>query len=299
MLKPVVIIVSAGLVLAGCSDDAADQEGLLGALGRVRATAQTRTAVEYGEPAEVSALMAKDRSRYQALQGYGYGSVATYSVKVEEALGLDLGTFDSGIVAGEPGKQATVLWGEYDVSTVDGKLSDLGIDKESSPFEGTHWRSADDYEIDFENGPFTEVAPPAQFNNIVTRADAFAFAPAAEGIDWVTDPGEDTLATNDVLGPLATCLGDVIAAQLQATGEAVSVRKDGTEVICLARDEAQVSEALKGKVPSTGQSWDELLPNAEVGTDDGLVRITVPAQDDEPVGRVLRIMLNGDLAGLR
>jgi hypothetical protein len=42
-----------------------------------------------------------------------------------------------------------------------------------------------------------------------------------------------------------------------------------------------------------------VLPGAEVGEDGSLVRVTVPAQDGEPVGRVLRMMVNRDLAGLR
>jgi hypothetical protein len=108
------------------------------------------------------------------------------------------------------------------------------------------------------------------------------------------------IVDDDVLVSLATCLGDVIAAQLQATGQAVGVREDGTEVICLASDQAAVSDALKGDVPSTREPWDELLPGAEVDEDNGLARVTVPAAEKgRPVGRVLRLMVNGDLDGLR
>jgi len=81
------------------------------------------------------------------------------------------------------------------------------------------------------------MAPPQQFNNIRTGTGAFAFAPADEGIDWVTDAGDTTLAGDDVLVPLANCLGDVIVARLQATGEAAGVREDGTEVLCLKGDQ--------------------------------------------------------------
>jgi hypothetical protein len=295
VLKPVVIILSAGLVLAGCSD-AADQGGLLGALGRVAATAETRAYVEYGEPAAVAAL--PDKDRYLPLRGFGYSSIAMHSVTVEDALAIDLDGFDGAILLGEPPKQATVLWGEYDKAAVDGKLRDLGIDSELG-FRGMRWRSAPDYEINFADGPFTGVVPLNQFNNIVTGGTSFAFAPAEEGIKWVTEPGDETLADDDVLAPLATCLGDVIAATLLATGEAVGVRRDASEVICLDGDQATVTDALKGTVPSSGEPWDQVLPGAEVGEDGSLVRITVPAQDDKPVGRVLRMMVNGDLAEFR
>lgn len=298
MRKPLVIIIAAALVLAGCSDDEAERTGLLDALGKVAATAQTTVSVEYGEPAKVTALLDRDRNRFQALQGFGYSSIATYGKILGDKLSLDFDGFDGAIFVGEPPKQATMLWGDYDVAAVDGKLSDLDIDSEKKS-GGTRWRSADDYEINLENGPFTEAAPPAQLNDIQTGDGKIAFAPAAAGIDWVTEPGLTTLASDDVLAPLATCLGDVVAAQLLATGEAVGVREDATEVICLDEDAAQVSQALKGKVRSTGQPWDELLPGAKVGEDGSLARITVPAQDDRPAGRVMRMMQSGDLAGLR
>lgn len=285
MLKIVAIAVSAGLLLAGCSDDTTE-DGLLGAMGRVRATAETRVFVEYGKPGAT-----------EALRGYGYSAIAPYAERLKDTLALDLDGFDQAIHVGNPPKQATILWGDYDVATVDDKLRGLDIDDEAQ-FGGTRWRSADDNEISFD-GPFTDMAPPAQLNNILTTDDSFAFAPAAEGIDWVAEPGDDTLADDDVLAPLATCLGDVVAAQLMATGEAVGVRQDSTEVICLKGDQDQVSAALKEDMPSTGEPWDSLLPGAEVTQDGALARVTVPAQDGKPVGRVLRLAMTGDLASLR
>jgi hypothetical protein len=294
--KPVVIIVAAGLVLAGCSDDAADQGGLLGALGRVRATADTRKSVEYGEPAAVRGLVGDNKARYQLLQGYGYGSIASYSLKVKDTLGLDLTGFDGAIVAGDPPNQATTLWGEYDRSTVDKKLGDLKIDNEKG-LGGTRWRAADDHEVNLD-GPFTDVVPPAQFNDILTRDGAFAFSPASAGVEWVTEPGDGTLADDSVLAPLAKCLGDVVVARLQATGQAAGVRRDGTDVICLKADEDQVSKALKGDSPATGEPWDQLLPRATVDEAEGLARVTAPAGDDRPAGRGLQMMLNHDLDAL-
>ncbi|TDV44297.1 hypothetical protein [Actinophytocola oryzae] len=300
MLKPAVILLCAGLVLAGCSnDDAGDESGLLSALGQVRATPETRKAVEYGEPAAVRALLAEDRDRYQLLQGFGYGTIASYAIVVGETLSLHLDEFDSAISVGQPPKQATVLWGKYDVAAVDGKLRGLGIDGRAAD-DATRWRAADDYEIDLANGPFADLAPTPQLNDILTRDWSFAFAPAAAGIDWVTDAGDETLAGDDVLASLARCLGDVVAAQLQATRQAVGVREDGTQLICLDGDRARVSDALDGDMPSTARPWHDVLPGAEVTEDGDLVRVTVPPPpDDTPVGQVMRVMQNGDLDGLR
>ncbi len=285
-------------MLAGCSDDAGDSNGLLDALGRVRATAETRKAVEYGEPATVAKLAAEDKTRYQALQGYGYGSIAMYGLAVEKTLGIDLDTFTSGIVAGEPPKQGTVIWGDYDWSAVDKKLQALGADNKSE-FGGTRWRSAGDYELSLTDGLFSDVMPTAQFNQIVTAEGSFAFAPAKEVVEWMTVPGDDTLADDDVLAGLARCLGDVIAARLEATGEAAGVRRDGSEVICLNGDQAAVTKALKGKALSANMPWDDVLPDAAVDQDGALARVTVPKQDGKPAGRVLSVMRNGDLKGLR
>jgi hypothetical protein len=309
VLKPLIITLAAGLVLAGCSDDSNDQSGLLGngllsALGRVRATAETRTSVEYGEPAAVKALVDKvkdkdkpeDKLRYQMLQGFGYSSISMYSLTVKDKLGLDLDSFDSAIFAGKAPKQGTVLWGKYDVGAVEGKLHDLDIDSESAA-GGTRWRSGDDYEIDFADGPFSDTVPLSQLNDIVTGDGTFAFAPAKEVVGWVTEPGDTTLADDDVLVGLAKCLGGVVAAQLQGTGEAVGVRLDGTQIICLKGDVDRVSDALKGDMPS-GRPWKDVLPGAAAAEADGLVRVTVPPQDSGPVGRVLTVMRNGDLAGL-
>jgi hypothetical protein len=308
VLKPLIFILATGLVLAGCSDDSDDGSGLLGnglldALGRVRATADTRASVEYGEPAAVKALVdkvkdkdsAKDKLRYQTLQGVGYSSISMYSLTVKDKLGLDLDTFDSAIFVGKAPKQGTVLSGDYDVAAVDGKLSELGVDN-ASALGGTRWRAGDDYEINFE-GPFSDTVPLSQLNDIVTREGTFAFAPAKEVVEWVTDPGDKTLADDDVLVGLAKCLGGVVAAQLQGTGEAVGVRQDGTQIICLKGDVDRVSDALKGDMPS-GRPWKDVLPGAEAAEAEGLVQVTVPPQDSGPVGRVLAVMRNGDLAGL-
>lgn len=297
VLKTVAIVVAAGLVLAGCSDDSSAADGgLLGALGRVRATDDTRKAVEYGEPAAVRALMAKDKRRYQSLQGYGFGSIASYYQQVDDTLGLDLTGFSSGVVAGEPPRQATAVWGDYDTSTVDSKLGGLHVRSEEG-LGGTHWVAGKDNEVDFA-GPFAELVPPGQFNDIVTRDGTFAFAPTSAGVEWVTDPGDDTLADDDVLAGLASCLGDVVAARLTATGQAAGVRRDGSEAMCLKADEDQVTKALKENSAVTAQPYDELLPGATVDDAEGFTRITVPADDDRPAGRVLQMMQNRDIPGL-
>lgn len=263
----------------------------MGALGNVRATADTRVAVEYGAPARVREL----GERFRHLQGYGFGTIANSAQRVDDALGVDPGSFDHGIVVGRAPRWGAVLWGDYDVAGVEGKLREKGIDS-AELGGGTLWTSGEDFEISLGNGPFAGVVQLNEFNDIRTATGSFAFSPARVGVEWVTDAGEDTLAEDEVVGGYARCLGDVVAARIEEEG--VGVREDGTEVVCLDADLDDVETALDGEVPSTREPWDELLPGADVEQAGGLVRITVPADDGQPVGRVLRALMTGDLRGL-
>jgi hypothetical protein len=297
-IKTFVIVIVAGFVLVGCSvDDRPRAEGLMVALSRVQATAETQISVEYGAPGRIQQLLNQDESRYRPLRGYGYGLVANYTTQVEDALGFDLDSFDDALVVGEPPSWGAALWGPYDVAAVEGKLRGLDI-RDRAEGGGRWWTSGPDYEIDLTGGPFSEVVGTNEFNNIRTASDSFAFAPAGVGIEWVTRPGQRSLAEDDVIAPLARCLGDVVVARIAGVGEAVGVRGDGTEVACVMAELGAVERALDGDVPSSGEPWESVLPGASVDRDGELVRVTVPP-DGEPAGRVLSVMLNLDLAGLR
>lgn len=249
-------------------------------------------AVEYGEPARVR----ESGERFRSLEGYGFGTVANSAKRVDDALGVDLGSFDRGILVGLPPRWGAVLWGDYDVASVDGRLGELGIER-AEMNGGTLWTSGKDFEIDIADGPFAGVVPLNQFNDVRTADGSFAFAPARVGVEWVTEAGDSTLADDDTIGPLARCLGDVMVARIER-GVAAGVREDGTEVACLDGERDQVAEALDGVVPSSREPWDELLPGAEVEQDGELVRVTAPDGGDNPVGRILRAMMTGDLLEL-
>lgn len=294
----IIIAVTAIVVLGGCGgggETTTDDAGLMAALGKVRATAETRTSVEYGSPGRIRALA--DQDRFQQLLGYGYGTIATSAKVIADKLDFDPAELDEAVVAGQPPRWAGVLWGDYDVAAVDGRLGDLGIAKQDDG-GGTRWNSGDDFEMDLEDGPFTGIVTTSEFNNIRTADGSFAYSPARAGIDWVTEPGDETLADDDAVAPLAKCLGDVVAARI-VEGEAAGVRVEGsevTEVICLKGDKGRVERELAdGAVPSTRQPWSELLPEAKVAdAGDGLVRITAKPKD--AVGRSLRVIATGDLA---
>lgn len=283
------------LVLAGCAgEDDEGSTGLLDALAKVRATEDSRRMVEFGAPSRLP-----DGDRFMRLVGYGYGQLAPSAELVREEVGLDLAAFDAGVVAGQPPRWVGAVWGDYDSAKVEGRLADLGAKREGQEFGGgTVWRSAEDDEVNVKDGPFKGIVRLNEFNTVHTSGTSFAYSPSAVGLDWVANPGDSTLAGDDVIGPLARCLGDVVAANLTGEGQGVGVRADGTEVVCLDAERAAVERALAGDVPSTRQPWDELLPNAEVDESDGRTRITVPPSDDRPAGRVLQLLHTQDVRAL-
>jgi hypothetical protein len=282
-------------LVAGCSGEEAPPpsvftSGLFGALGKVRGNEDTRVAVEYGAPARVREL----GERFRSLEGYGFGTIANSARLVDDAIGVDPGAFDEAIVVGQPPRWGAVLWGDYDVDAVDERLGGMGIERTEQD-GATRWTSGADLEIDFD-GPFMGVVQTNQFNSIRTAEGAFAYAPAVAGVEWVTDPGDETLADDLRISGLARCLGDVVAARIDQG--AVGVRADGTEVFCIEGDQDAIETALDGNMPSTQKPWDEFLPGMKVEQDGDLVRVTAPGNSDMPVGRVLRAMMTGDLRGL-
>ena len=289
-------VVLVGVLVAGCGGEGSTRPadpvvpGLLGMLAAVRGSADTRVAVEYGAPARVREL----GERFRMLQGYGYGTIASSARLIDDAIGVDLAGFDQGIVVGQPPRWGALLLGDYDLGAVNSRLRGRGVEQVERD-GGSVWTSGEDFEINLADGAFAGVVPTNEFNTVRTADGSFAFAPSAAGVEAVTSAGDTSLADDDQVSGIARCLGDVVAARIEGVG--AGVREDGAEVLCLDADLRAVEEMLRGDVPSTGEAWDELLPGASVEEDGGLVRVTAPGRESEPVGRVLRAMMTGDLRG--
>jgi len=309
-------VVAVLVATAGCAD--ADEDGLLGALGQVRATDSTRLYVEYGDLAAIRRLSGTDqdktdRDRFLGISGTGFSNLAPSAVPMTEDLRFDPSAMDEALVAGQPPDWVGVLWGDYDVEALDRELADRGIPS-AAALGGTRWRSGADRELRVE-GPLTGIARTNELNNLRTAPDSFIYAPARAGLDWAVLPGADTLADDPVLAALAGCLGDVVAAvfvrpEEDPTAYAVGVRAPSaaevTDVACLAPTDAGTATRLRdrvegeladGSAPSTRQPWSELLPDASVDVVDGAV-VRIEAKPVGPVGRVLQMLFNRDLAAL-
>jgi hypothetical protein len=323
------LTVLAATGVAGCSEAAEQAErtervepGLLGALWRVRATDNTRKYVEYGNVAQIRALVDADRQRFLSLTGSGMSRLGQYYQTVSEDLAFDPLSFREAVTVGYPPDWSGILWGDYDVDAVNQRFADLGVER--SERDGATFWTADPnggFQVD---APLTGIAGPATLNNVRTRPGSFAFSPRQDTLTWVTEPGDDTLAGDPTITALAGCLGEVISATFHTEAGtrpepvAVGVRApsaaDATDIICVApnsRDRAaeilrHTSELLatgrtSGPGLGSGQPWSTILPNATAeltGESTSVVRIVSSPGADHAPGQTQRLMSRGELTEL-
>ncbi|ASR36461.1 hypothetical protein BAY61_17230 [Prauserella marina] len=299
--------------LTACSGDEAEADtGLLAALSHVAATDASTTYVEYGDVAAIGKLAEHDRRRFAQLAGYGYSELAMSADRIAEKLGVDPRGFSSAIWVGQPPETAGLLIGDYDTGKVSDGFEKIGAEQEDKG-EAIRWRSAADRATDL-SGPFTDLGLLTQFNVVSVEEGKFGYSSAGGSLDWVTDPGETTLADDEQIRTLATCLGDPVVAIIATQDErkvAVGVRAPSatelTEVVCSLTGDPQAdrdrmtTELAEGRAPSSGQPWAEILPGAEVDIPDGssgVVRVVSTPGDTAPPGRIAQVLANGDLKGL-
>ncbi|MEU3270461.1 hypothetical protein ABZ639_06415 [Saccharomonospora sp. NPDC006951] len=302
----------AAVSLAACSGDEAEADtGFLAALSRVAATDASATYVEYGDVAAITKLTEQDQ-RFAQIAGYGYSELAASADRIADKLGVDPRRFSSAIWVGQPPETAGLLIGDYDTAEVGASFERIGAEQEDTG-GATRWRSAADRATDLA-GPFTDLGLLTQFNIVSVAEGEFGYSSAGGSLDWVTDPGDTTLADDEQVRALATCLGDPVVAIVATQDErkvAVAVRAPSaaevTEVICVLADDPQAgrdrmtTELTEGRAPSSGQPWADILPGAEVDIPEGssgVVRVVSTPDDTAPPGRVAQVLANGDLKGL-
>lgn len=280
--------------------------GLLGALAKVRATEQTAALVEYGDVAAVRDLMASDE-RFRTLAGFGYSDIATAATQLAEQVGIDPRAAGEAVRVGRPPTWAGVLRVEVDVAAVNGRFDGFGA-KRADEAGATTWITAGDDEVE-STGPFARMGVVSGFNKVRVAADSVAYAPSGRALTWVVDAGGSTLAGHEVVGALAACLGDVVAAVLTTTPTplAAGVRRSGEEVACATTDDPAAARGRVGAkvssptAPRGGRPWTAVLPDArvEVPTDRaGVVRVVAPTAPGVPVGRVVQALQRNELAAL-
>jgi len=288
---------------------------LLRVLGRVAATATTRTYVSFDDTSGLTALVGKNTFT-------GYGSLLFLGAPElgQSALVLDNGVAlpdaDYTVSAGLPPRTVSLVAGGQSSDKIDTALTKLG------------WTS--------RNGVL--VAPPLGAlagNTAPLLAEAMAQA-RTDGADLaygqqsasladVGHPSGATLAWDPIIGAVAGCLGDVVAATIVTTfppnpggitpsGVAVGIRRPGTKTdtphaaVCAAFPDDATANRYAGKVRDqlahgvsarTASPYSSMLTHPAVTVVGGGEHL-VSLQADTPdrPGLVLSLALHHDLPEL-
>ncbi len=230
----------AGVTIAACSSDDGPGGGdtpLLQALSRV-AVPDAVNFIEFGDLNRIDeASGGTFQGIWGNLDGMGTSSVFNYRTQLPDVLGVDVTAADTSIVVGLPPTAITLVQGGQDedvivsTSTGSGWSGDDILATEASPAE-----------------PISLAAPQVR----PLGSDVTFGGPGADLM--MVDPDDaETLDADPLVGSLASCVGDVIAATFVVDDPqpvVVGVRPDTDDadvpvsIVCAAADDADSAEQL-------------------------------------------------------
>jgi hypothetical protein len=195
-------------IAAGCSGGgAAGGDGLSSALGHVADTAGNRGQVYYDDTATLVRLTGPtpDYSKgFAVLLGLGTSSIAATIPVLSGDTGIEVFKENFAITAGSPPAALTLLDGGQDASLVTSRLTRLGWKQDGGTLVGPSISGgsgdAPDYAL-----PMHEVRPGG--------ADV-VFGGQGADLAQAGSPSGSTLASDPMVSALASCLGDVVAAEI-------------------------------------------------------------------------------------
>lgn len=156
--------------------------GLQHALARVADSPATSVRVEYGDLAAVRGMLGSGKARFERVRDFGSPDLVPVAGRLSAGLGVDPRSFATAIAVGQAPDWAGLLLGEYDSAGAAKRVGDPAVAGDPA-------------------------GVPA-LARIGAGGGAFAYASSQEGLAAVERPGERTLAANEVLAPLADCLGE-------------------------------------------------------------------------------------------
>jgi hypothetical protein len=182
------------------------------ALARVADTAATRSQIAYDNTSELVKLSGSDPDTtkgFGVLRGWGASSLAEFLAVLTGDTGISLLKGDYAITAGKPPRMVTLVSGGQSGSLVTSHLTKLGWKQNGGMLTGPP----------FNSGGSQKAAQYALPMHLVrtTGSDATVGGSGANLSQIGTPPGS-TLASNPVIKALASCLGDVVAAQIGVGG---------------------------------------------------------------------------------
>jgi hypothetical protein len=210
--RAIPVIATLIVAVTGCSGGGGSGgSSLQSALARVADTAGNRSQVTYDDTAALVQLAGKNPTStkgFAELRGWGVPAVAEVIYEVPGDAGLDLYGENYSISAGDEPKSVSLMAGGQSASQITSHLTGLGWKRSAGKLVFPSPLTASS-----GAGPLAIGMAQAQ----PTGSD-LVFGGSAASLSQIGSPNGATLASDAVIGPLANCLGNVVAADLFAGG---------------------------------------------------------------------------------
>lgn len=283
--------------IAGCSGGSGGGTGLDTALSRVADTANNRSQIFYDDTSELVRLAGANpvaTKGFALLRGLGAGAIAASYYLGPQQAGINLYGEDYAVTAGFPPQEVTLIAGGQSASQVTSHLTKLGWKRSGgrllAPSASSGPAATDDENL-------------AQVES--SGSDVLIGSPHAD-LSQIGAPSGSTLASDPDISALASCLGNVVAAEIfsgvagsgsaKATAVAVGVSQPASNtatphaVVCVswpaqagaAQYAASLSKALaSGESATAGKRYSAILRDASVTSPGGSQHV-VEWQADTP-----------------
>ncbi|HVV19630.1 MAG TPA: hypothetical protein VHF06_09360 [Pseudonocardiaceae bacterium] len=285
------------------------------ALSRVADDAGARTEIYYDD---TSALVRLAGTRVTAqgfgmLRGTGAGQLQEISQVITDQPGIRLDKADFTILAGSPPREVGLVAGGQQDATITGNLTKAGWRQKGNTLVGPSPTSA---------GGDPNVMPLLALSMAKVRADGadLVYGESDADLDLIGGSGP-TLATDPLIGAVANCLGDVVAAEIMAPypgnhqvtvlATGVPRPKSNTDtphaVVCTGWSSADAAgkyatlarqQLTTGTSVVTDEKYDTLLHNPSVTTVGGAAHLVRWEVETSQAERLFQMIENSDVPGL-
>lgn len=230
-LSVLAMVLLAGLApaVAGCSggpvDASSTREGtgasLLTALAHVADSASSRSWIWYDDTAAIAQTAGTgSRPGYQpkgfgSLRGIGTGTSTLESAQAAKDTGINIYNEGYSITAGTLPKAMTLIHGGQNPVAVNVSLAALGWQDNRGTLQ------APPPSVDMEEPVDSAIARRSYaftLNQVKPSGPDVKFGNSGTNLDAIGSPSGPTLASDPLIGALANCLGDVVAAEFNVHG---------------------------------------------------------------------------------
>jgi hypothetical protein len=244
--------------------------------------------------------------------GVGTGSLNTVSLRLADALALNVFAADTAISIGEPPNTATEINGSLDATAIKAKLHDLGATpRRFGDVDGLSF--GPDNSIDLDRDLTSELQVTNQLDQVAVTDQRFAASPNSATLQQILDERSTALIDTDSYQGMSDCLGDVLAAIITTRGDSrvtmigIGVRTPASatatrhEIVCLlprpGAAGAVMSSARNKAVPddlgnNANSRLSAYLAHAGVATKGKFVQIDLTMKPGGLPGLVINLLFD-------